>query len=435
MKILPDQKKLRPLLIAEEANPEWVSVPLVGWSLCQAIAKRTDAHIVTQIRNREAFLRAGLVEGVDFTAIDSEHWAARADKLGNILRMGKGKGWTTVMAVRTLAYPFFEKLVFERFGSDIAQGKFDLVHRITPLSPTMVSALAAKCERLGTPFMMGPINGGIPWPAGFDAERRREREWLSYIRGVYKLAPGRRRSLNATRAIICGSRHTQGEIPSGHQHKCVYIPENAIDPTRFSLEPKPQVGNPVRSCFIGRLVPYKGPDMLLKAVSEFLSSGQMTLDFIGDGPMRAELEKLANDLGISHAVTFHGFVAHDQVQTIVRNCDLFTFPSVREFGGAVVLEAMSLGVVPIVVDYGGPGEHVTSETGFSIPIGSREDVIASMRQAVRQAITNPESLIRMKQAARKRVLNLYTWDKKAEQVLRVYDWVLGHDSVPPDPFG
>ncbi len=426
--------KIRPLLIAEEANPEWVSVPLVGWSLARAIAQRTNAHIVTQIRNRDAFLRAGLIEGEDFTAIDSEQWAAKADKIGTALRMGRGKGWTTVMALGALAYPFFEKLVFEKFGADIEQGKFDLVHRITPLSPTVVSPLATKCEHVDTPFMIGPINGGIPWPAGFETERWREREWLSYIRKIYRFAPGRRRSLNATRAIICGSRHTQSEIPHNQQHKCTYIPENAIDPARFSLGPKPDIGHPIRACFIGRLVPYKGPDMLLEAISGFLSSGQVTLDIIGDGPMRADLEKLADHLGIADRVTFHGFVAHEQVQTIARDCDLFTFPSVREFGGGVVLEAMSLGVVPIVVGYGGPGELVTQETGFIVPIGSRDSIVANLRKIVEKAIANPEDLVQRKQAARRRVFDLYTWDKKAEQVLQVYEWVLGQRGERPTPF-
>ena len=92
-----DGSRPRVLLIAEAANPEWVSIPLEGWSNARAIASRSPTHSSSpRSRNREAILRAGLVEGRDFAAIDSEPIARAAYKLGQLLRGGRGKGWTTI---------------------------------------------------------------------------------------------------------------------------------------------------------------------------------------------------------------------------------------------------------------------------------------------------------------------------------------------------
>lgn len=423
-----DKSRHRVLVIAEAANPEWVSVPLVGWSLANALRDVADVHIVTQLRNRDAFLRAGLTEGQDFTAIDSEALARPAWKLAERLRMGEGKGWTMVQAVNALSYPWFERLVWQRFGDEIRKGAWHVVHRITPLSPTVPSPLAGHCARAQVPFVLGPLNGGVPWPKGFETERRAEREWLSYLRGAYKMLPGRNATLDRAAAILVGSRHTESEIPARYRDKTFYIPENGIDPARFNRVAAPEPGC-LRACFVGRLVPYKGPDMLLDSAADLLRDGRMTLDMIGDGPMAPDLHAQAARLGISHAITFHGWKDHREVQDIMARCHLLSFPSIREFGGGVVLEAMALGVVPLIVDYAGPGELVVPGTGIKVPCGGRADIIAGFARELTRLADTPAELAPMAEAARARVQSHFTWDRKAEQIALVHDWIRQRDAV------
>ena len=415
------QKRPRVLVLAEAANPEWVSVPLVGWSLARALREVADVHIVTQVRNRDAILRAGLVEGRDFTAIDSEALKRPLWRLSRALRLG----WTSRMALNALSYPYFERLVWRRFGDQIRSGAFDIVHRVTPLSPTVVSPIAVRCAAAGVPFVLGPLNGGLPWPRAFDAARRKEREWLSYVRGAHKIAPGRRRMLRACAAILAGSRHTASEIPAEMQDKVVWMPENGIDPERFGVEWERPAPPPLRACFVGRLVPYKGADMLLEAAGPLLSDGRLMLDIVGDGPMMAQLRAQVDACGVGGAVTFHGALPHASVPEILGRAHLLTFPSIREFGGGVVLEAMALGTVPLVVDYGGPGELVTEGTGHTVPLATRSEIVAALRDRLTRLVVDPAALAPLSAAARTRAMDKFTWSAKARQVGSVYARVLG----------
>jgi glycosyltransferase involved in cell wall biosynthesis len=414
---------LRPLLIAEACNPEWVSIPLEGWSLSRAISELTNAHLVTQIRNRDALLRAGLVEGKDFTAIDSEAVARRTHKLAWALGGQQGKGWTLNTALSSLSYRYFEKLLWQQFGPRIANHEFDLVHRITPSSPTIPSRLATLCKNAGVPMVLGPLNGGLPWPPGFDSARRREREWLSYVRSAYRILPGSRPTLRDASAIIAGSRHTASQQPPDIAHKVFYIPENGIDPARFSVLRTRIAQRPLRAVFLGRLVPYKGPDMLLEAAAPLLAAGDLTIDFIGDGPMKLDLVQLATDLGVAEKVRFPGWIDHADLPARLAETDLLTFPSIREFGGAVVLEAMAVGVVPVIVDYGGPAELATSDTGFLIPLAKRPEIVASLRKILTELVANPSLINDRSAAARQRAMEHFAWPVKAREVLKIYERV------------
>ncbi|WP_269518252.1 glycosyltransferase family 4 protein [Alteromonas sp. BMJM2] len=423
------------LIIAEAANPEWVSVPLVGWSISNAIRQKHNVHIVTQIRNKAAFIRAGLVEGKDFTAIDSEKVAAKVYKILKLLTKGKGVAWTLATALTSLiSYPYFEKLVWKQFGELIKAGHYDIVHRVTPLSPTAQSKISKKCRKYKVPFVMGPLNGGVPWPKGFDGERRREREWLSYVRSVYKLLPSRNSTIKNSSCIIVGSLHTKSEIPTKYQNKVIYIPENGVDSKRFNRNAQLEINSPIKCCFIGRLVPYKCPDVLLIAASPLIKEGLITLDIIGDGPIRNELEAISRELEISAGVTFHGWLEHQEVANTAQRSNLLTFPSIREFGGGVVLEAMALGLVPVVIDYAGPGELVKADTGYKVPIGTKGELIDSYRQMLINIASSPSEILEKSVNGKAQIDAKYLWERKAEQVTEIYDWILRSKTKKPTFF-
>jgi glycosyltransferase involved in cell wall biosynthesis len=217
-------------------------------------------------------------------------------------------------------------------------------------------------------------------------------------------------------------------MPGRAQERCAYIPENGIDPAKFVRRERSGPGPVLRVAFVGRLVPYKGADMLLEAAEPLVKRGAIAVDIIGDGPQRGELAAMAERIG--RGVTLAGWVEHARLQERLATADVLGFPSIREFGGGVVLEAMALGVVPLVVDYGGPGELVTPETGIAVPIGPRGEIVASIRRALERIVSDPSSLAGMAARAQERALTLFTWDAKAGQVLEVYRWVLGERARP-----
>jgi glycosyltransferase involved in cell wall biosynthesis len=419
---MPDNLKV--LLIAEAANPEWASVPLEGWSLSQAISRITHAHVVTHVRNRDAFLRSGLTEGIQFTTIDNEFIARPVWKLAEKLRGGAGKGWTTIMAFSSLIYYSFESQLWKIFKQRLMSREFDIVHRITPLSPTTPSLLANHLVRAGIPFIMGPLNGGVPWPRNFIDRQHAEKEWLAHVRSVYKLLPGYRSTRKNSTAIIAGSRHTYEEMPNWVKHKLVYIPENGVDIARFNNVRDRIAAFPLKIAFVGRLVPYKGADILLEAISALLKDDKVELHIIGDGPERARLEEIVRRERITPRVTFHGWLPHTAVQDALRACDLLALPSVREFGGAVVVESMALGLTPVVADYGGPGELVDDDTGVRVPFTDKDSLVAGMRRAIADFVLHPDKLDRFGRAGREKILKKLTWDAKARQIAEVYKAVI-----------
>ena len=104
-------------------------------------------------------------------------------------------------------------------------------------------------------------------------------------------------------------------------------------------------------------------------------------------------------------------------------CSLF--PSLRDGGGAVVVEALAAGKPVICMDLAGPGMHVTENCGIKISPQSPEQTVEGITEALDCLYRDRERLTRMGKAARQRVEEAYVWDKLGDRLLGIYENVLG----------
>ena len=175
-----ENRRLSVLLLADDCNPEWPSLPIVGYKYALALGRYADVTVTTHIRNRK-YIEKASPTGIRFVYLDNERVAAPLHRLALWLRRGSDVAWSTAMIMNYLPYLAFEREVWRHFRHDLKQGHFDIVHRITPMTPTLPSYIAGKTA---CPFVIGPLNGNLPWPASFRNEQKREKERLRFLRNA-----------------------------------------------------------------------------------------------------------------------------------------------------------------------------------------------------------------------------------------------------------
>ena len=150
----------------------------------------------------------------------------------------------------------------------------------------------------------------------------------------------------------------------------VEVVPNGIAPR----EPRPPLSGRPTVVFAGRLVQEKGVDVLLRAFSTVVQQiPEARLVICGEGPERASIEKLRDQLGLEQSVSVAGFRPHDEVEKILREAWAVAIPSIwEEPFGQVAVEAMSNGVAVVASSSGGLGRIVRDgETGFLVSRGMR----------------------------------------------------------------
>ena len=220
-----------------------------------------------------------------------------------------------------------------------------------------------------------------------------------------------------------------------YMDKIVVIP-NGINVEDFDIsyskeECRVGLGLPIDEniiLFVGSLTPYKGPDVLVKAMPIVVKEVPNTkLVFVGSGRMRDELEELSKKLGVEKHVKFAGFIEESLKPLYYKAADVFCLPSTMstESFGIVNLEAMACGVPIVASKIGGVPDVVKDgENGLLVPPRDSE----ALADAIIYLLANGNIREKMGKNGRRKVKD-YSWDKIADEVEKLYELMLRGERI------
>ncbi|MCX6565546.1 MAG: glycosyltransferase [Candidatus Aminicenantes bacterium] len=385
---------------------------VLGWNLVKQIGRRHDVWVITQRRNRKGVERAvsqGEMAGVQFHYTDFPGWPRSL--------------WYHQVSLHFYYY-FWQIRAYLLARRLHRRFRFDAAHHITFANYWMPSFIGAF---LPIPFIWGPMGGGQRTPKGFLPEYPLSGKLEDLERGVSqwigrKLLWSRQRCMKRARAILVCNQDTKVKFPAKYQGKIHFFPVTGIgieDVAPASAIHASSGGLQVLTT--GRLVFWKNFAESIKAFAVFSRDfPESRFTIVGEGPEGQRLHDLVTGLGVQDKVQFVPWLPQKELWAKMRASHIFLYPSLREGGGAVVIEAMASGLPVICLDSAGPGFHIQENWGIKIAPRNPEFAVTGMAEALGTLARDPDLRLRLSRASRQRAEEFYVWDRLGDRLQGFY---------------
>jgi glycosyltransferase involved in cell wall biosynthesis len=402
------------ILVADNASARFggeAFIPLNYFRLL--LAREVDVRLVVHAR-----VRAELVElfpdHSDRLHFVEDIWLHKA-----LFRLGTFLPRRLADATTGLLLHLTTQLVQRKIVQNLAKKlAVDVIHQPIPVSPKTPSCLYG----IGVPVVIGPLNGGMKYPPAFQKEH-------GLVAGA-AMALGRAIS-NVFNLVIPGKRlaslmlvanpRTRAALPRGIRGRVVELVENGVDLQIWRQKlPNAGAAPELRLIFVGRLIDWKALEIVLEAIARVSKHQAVSCEVIGDGPMRQIWQDMAKQLGLETTVKFSGFLSQPECARRLQAADVFVLPSLFECGGAVVLEAMAVGLPVIATAWGGPLDYLDDNCGILVEPSSREDLIEGFANAMIRLGGSSSLREQMGQAGYDRARQYFDWERKVDRILELY---------------
>jgi glycosyltransferase involved in cell wall biosynthesis len=395
---------MRILVSALSCNPSLGSEALVGYKVVESLARK---HEVTLVASTPAEAPAGV------TLVSCEAGRCSFNDVGPV------------------PLSRFEIRQMRLARALHREKRFDYIHRVTP-SAIQLPSLAPL---LRIPCIIGPVIAADPPPAEFKPLLRRpvsppekprfhpKRLADGICRRLVERLADSRWHLRRAAWIIVGTEIARRQVSQPLRKKCVSITYAGVEHERFAAPDHRPSRSTVRLLCVGRLVPYKGIELLLRALAVASKKCELKLDLVGDGDAlyTRYCRELVDSLGLKQAANFVPHVPRAELPGLYQEADIFCFPTLCDTYGIALLEAMSAGCAVIATDAGGAAEIVTPGTGVKVPLTNPGQYIRDYAEAIVGLAGNADLRARLGAAARQHILRDHHWQKIGEQLLAFYE--------------
>jgi len=413
------KKHWKVLVSAYACEPDKGSEPEVGWQWVIHLAQYCDVTVLTRSNNRsliESKLGQNPTGQLKFVYMDLSAFKTILKK--RIRPKFLGVNWY---------YSSWQKKAYKKLESMCDEEEYDLIHHLTFASSRLPFAVTGH----DVPSIVGPVGGceefpaelfpkhgnGVRWKEGF-------RNWMTILHTRGGWGMRKYRSVDQ----VLASTEEMRSVFSKWGVKSILMPQIGM-PNNNEVLPIRNIRGTQQQCkllFVGGLMCWKGVELAVQAIKSLPS--YVTLSFVGSGGDEKLLKKMVLSLKLEDRVLFLGRKSRAEVLMIYREYDIFFYPSLHDSGAFTVLEAMQSELPVICLNRGGPALSVISDCGIVVTCGNREETIEKLVEAVQFYLVHPEMLNQHGLAGRKRVNEVYSWGRKAEEMLEIYMQLLASSS-------
>ncbi|AFY53081.1 glycosyltransferase [Rivularia sp. PCC 7116] len=410
------------LISAYACEPNRGSEPGVGWNVVREVCKYHQVWVLTTNCHREGIeseLARNPIPNLNFVYLDPIGWTLDWSQEGKKAQWGVQFHY---YLWQIKAY-FVSKSLHKQIG-------FDAAHHVTYVrysSPSFVSFLPI-------PFIWGPIGGGESAPKAFWKDfslRAKIYETLRHLlRSVGEIDPFVYITAKKSALIRATTEDTAKRLYKIGASSVQIMPESGLPAEEVAnlAQYKISDSSPIRFISMGRLLHWKGFHLGLRAFAQAnLPDAEYWI--LGNGPEEEKLRAITQELGIAQQVKFWGRLPRQETLEKLGQSHVLIHPSLHDSGGWVCMEAMAAGRPVICLDLGGPGVQVTKETGLKIPARTPEQAAEGMGKAMKLLANDPELRLRMAEAGRERVQEMFSWENKGKQLAQLYEELSGEDKT------